>query len=235
MALKILHTNDLHGRLRQGAFARLAEARSDADLYVDSGDAIKTGNLGVPMAREEVWGLLERLRCDASVIGNRETHVLEAAFRAKLAGATHPVLCANLVKRDGTRPLAGSVIVEKQGVRIGLFGVSVAMVTARMKTQAASAYLWEPPIERALETAAELRRSVDAVFALTHIGLSQDRVLAEAGSDIDVIFGGHSHSVLEKPELVAGTWICQGGSHARFFGEYVWDGQTLTGGLTAWA
>ncbi|MBS1713514.1 MAG: metallophosphoesterase [Armatimonadetes bacterium] len=235
MALKILHTNDLHGRLRPDRFAFLSHARDRADLYFDTGDCIKTGNLGVPVGREEVWGLFQRLRCDASVIGNRETHVLEAAFRAKLAGATHPVLCANLHKRDGTSPLSSSLILERSGFKIGVFGVSVAMVTARMKTRSASAYLWDPPIETAVKVAAELRPQVDAVFALTHIGLAQDRVLAEAGGDIDVIFGGHSHSVLEKPELVAGTWICQGGSHARFFGEYVWDGQTLTGGLTAWA
>jgi 2',3'-cyclic-nucleotide 2'-phosphodiesterase (5'-nucleotidase family) len=37
-----------------------------------------------------------------------------------------------------------------------------------------------------------------------------------------VIFGGHSHTVLEQPLRICDTWIVQGGSHARFVGRYIW-------------
>ena len=103
------------------------------------------------------------------------------------------------------------------------------MVTARMKTQAASAYLWEPALPTLRELGEKLRPEVDLLIALTHIGHRRDRELAEDGP-YDVILGGHSHTVLAEPERVGKTWICQGGSHGRFVGVYVWDGE-LRGGL----
>lgn len=221
-SLTLLHTNDLHGKLTSEGAARLRALRGDADLYFDTGDAIRAGNLGVPLGIEEVWGLLASVPCDASVIGNRETHVLEAAFRAKLRGAAHPVLCANLRDRAGHRPLAGHLILEVKGLKVGVLAVSVPMVTERMKTRAASAFLWDAPIPVATELARELRPQVDVLIALTHIGTRQDRELAEKAPMLDLIMGGHSHDVLIQPERVGGVSICQGGSHSRFVGRYVW-------------
>lgn len=188
------------------------------------------------MAPEPAWGLLASCRCDASVVGNRETHVLAKAFRAKLAGARHPVLCANLRGKDGNRPLAGTLRLEAHGLKIGVLGVSVAMVTERMAAAAASAYLWDDPVRIALEEAQGLRPECDLVVALTHIGHRADLELAEESGDIDLVLGGHSHTVLERPERVGSTWVCQGGSHGRYVGKYEWDAEsrTLSGGLIAW-
>lgn len=223
--IRILHTNDFHGMLRGEVLAGLLALRETCDLYFDCGDAIRAGNLAIPLKREAAWNALEELRCDASVLGNRETHPLEAAFRKKLQGASHPVLCANLHDKDGQYPLARSVILERSGFRIGVFGVMVAMVTEKMATQAASRYLWDAPIPVALAMAEELRPQADLVVALTHIGFAQDRKLAEAGPKVDLILGGHSHTVLEEPAVVSGIPILQTGSHGRFAGIYEWDGE----------
>jgi 2',3'-cyclic-nucleotide 2'-phosphodiesterase (5'-nucleotidase family) len=69
----------------------------------------------------------------------------------------------------------------------------------------------------------ELRARVDLLIALTHIGLSNDKKLAEACPEIDLILGGHSHTVLDAPLMIGKTAICQTGSHGRFFGRYVWS------------
>ncbi|MFZ4506942.1 MAG: metallophosphoesterase [Fimbriimonas sp.] len=229
--LRILQTNDFHGSLGGAALATLASVRPEHDLYFDSGDAIKAGNLAIPLREEAVWGHLAQLECTASVLGNRETHVLESAFRAKIQGARHPLMCGNLQRRDGSFPLARTLLLESQGYRIGVLAVMVPMVTAKMVTQAASAYLWTAPIPTALELAQELRPQCDVLIALTHIGFAQDQLLAEACPQIDIILGGHSHTVLQEPVRVGHTTICQGGSHARFYGSYEWDGQALSGGL----
>lgn len=233
MNLRILHTNDMHGTLTLERAQALAPLRDAADLYFDTGDAIKAGNLGVPLRPEPVWGLLDDLRCTASVLGNRETHPIEAAFRAKMAGHRHPVLCGNMREKDGTYPLARTLEIEAQGVRVGVLSVMVPMVTERMKTQAASRFLWDPPLAVAESLAEELRPRVDLLIALTHIGHRQDRELAERGLGIDLILGGHSHTVIETPERVGNTWICQGGSHCRYVGVYEWSEAGLTGGLRA--
>ncbi|MBI5707079.1 MAG: hypothetical protein HZC36_08835 [Armatimonadetes bacterium] len=308
--LTILHTNDLHGALTPENAARIRELKEAHApcLYFDSGDCIKAGNLAIPLRQERAWALLAQAGCDASTLGNRESHPLESAFQSKLAGARHPIIVSNVRRKDakgqrdgatGTsppnhrltnsssphphissshHPFPGTVIFDRAGIRVGVIGVMVPMVTERMKTAFASAYLWDNPIEAVKRELATLicnskgpapGRQMDAsapsgvealkqdtgedsshpgrgggipmsatrnVFekgsppdlfiALTHIGITQDRRLAEACPELDLILGGHSHTVLEQPERIGTTWICQGGSHGRYVGRYVWDSES---------
>lgn len=280
--LTILHTNDLHGALTPEKAARIRELKeaNAPCLYFDSGDCIRAGNLAIPLKQEQAWALLTQAGCDASTLGNRESHPLEPAFRAKLAGARNPLLVANMrrkgdkgtegqrdqgtrERRDGgtegrgdegtefsapTHPLSdspsphlitpsshhpfpGAAIFDRADIRVGVIGVMVPMVTERMKTAFASAYLWDNPIEAVKRELAILMRSPegsasDLLIALTHIGINQDRRLAEVCPELDLILGGHSHTLLERPEKVGNTWICQGGSHGRFIGRYVWDAES---------
>lgn len=221
--LRILHTNDFHGMLDDRRQTALAALRENCDVYFDCGDAIKAGNLAIPLKPDEVWPRLAQLRCTASVPGNRETHLTASLFAKKVEGHRHPILCANLKLKSGERPLPGHLIVEAAGLKIGLVGVMVPMVTARMATQAASAYLWDPPIPVAAQEAEAVRSEVDCLIALTHIGLGHDRELAAKCPLFDLILGGHSHSVLTEPLFVGRTAICQTGSHGRFAGCYGWS------------
>ena len=231
MKIKFLHTNDFHGKLGTLVFEQLSSLRKECDFYFDSGDAIKSGNLAIPMSVDPVWARLSSLNCSASVLGNRETHPLRMALEKKLQGHQHPVLAGNLEAKDGSDFLPKTLVLQKEGFKIGVISTMVAMVTARMKTQAASAFLWSDPIETAMNLARELRPRVDLLVALTHIGYRQDVVLAQKCPDIDITFGGHSHTVLEEPVRENHTWIVQGGSHGRFAGVYEWEAGVLTGGL----
>ncbi|MBX3095398.1 MAG: bifunctional metallophosphatase/5'-nucleotidase [Fimbriimonadaceae bacterium] len=233
---RFLHTNDLHGRLDRARTDALRTPRSEANLYFDSGDLIQTGNLGVPLGPDPAWGHLASLDCSASVIGNRETHILALPFRAKLDGARHPILCANMRTSGGQVVLPGTWSTVVNGLRISVVGVIVAMVTKRMKSAAISAYIWDDPIETAIREGERLRSNADVLIALTHIGLPQDKRLVEQTDLYDIVVGGHSHDVLDTPLNHAGTWIVQGGSHGRFYGLYEYDLATkcLTGGLHPW-
>ena len=222
-SITLIHTNDLHGSLTPKKLPFLSSLRKGADLYLDSGDCIQAGNLGVPLKPDPAWPLLAEAGCDAGTIGNRESHVLRSAFQSKLKGCEHPLVCANLHEKKSDDPLPPSLTIDAGGLKVGIVGVMVPMVTERMKTQAASAYLWDQPVPVAVEHAERLRPGVDLLIALTHIGLNQDRALAEATDKFDLILGAHSHDVLDPPEVVNGTPICQGGSHAHYIGRYVLD------------
>jgi 2',3'-cyclic-nucleotide 2'-phosphodiesterase (5'-nucleotidase family) len=221
--LRILHTNDFHGALDSAREEKLRALRSQVDVYFDCGDAVKSGNLAIPLKPEPVWKRLANLECTASVPGNRESHVIAAAFAKKIEGHTHPILCANLRLKSGERPLPGHLLLEIGGLRIGVVGVMVPMVTSRMATQAASAYLWDQPIPAAISEAESIRAEVDCLIALTHIGLRQDRELAGSYPHFDLILGGHSHDVLVEPVVVGKTSICQTGSHGHFAGVSEWS------------
>ncbi len=233
--VSILHTNDLHGKLDSSTIPFLMGLREATDLYFDSGDGVKVGNLAVPVRQEVYWDCLRRLRCDASTLGNRESHVLKAAFAAKTAGRATPVVVANMTTKDGGLVFPASKILEWKGRRIGVVGTMVAMVTSRMATAPASQYLWTDPFEAASAEGARIKADVDALFLLSHCGYKNDLRVAELGV-FDVVFGGHSHTVLPEPEKHGDTWVVQGGSHARYAGMYRWDvaQRRLEGGLRKW-
>ena len=158
--------------------------------------------------------------------------MLEYGLRAKLLGVDHPIVCGNWNDRAGKLVFSGTFETTVDSVKIGVIAAMVPMVTPRMKTQAASAYLWQPPLETLREDAARMRPNVDLLIALTHIGHRADVELAQDNPGIDIILGGHSHTVIQAPELYGSTFLCQGGSHARFAGVYQWDG-ALSGGLVS--
>jgi 2',3'-cyclic-nucleotide 2'-phosphodiesterase (5'-nucleotidase family) len=51
------------------------------------------------------------------------------------------------------------------------------------------------------------------------MGLEYDIKLAESSHLIDVIVGGHSHHVLDEPQMVQGVIITQAGSYGSFLGK----------------
>lgn len=221
----------MHGTLTDGVFASLAALRKEVDLYVDSGDSIRTGNLGIPLAPDPVWSKFQRLQLDVSVLGNRETHPVRAAFEKKIEGASHKIVVANMAQVNGEPAFAHGWTTESHGVRIGFFGVMVPMATEAKRDKALWAHRWTQPIPVAVECAKQMRPCVDLLCSITHIGHQRDIELAKAAPEIDIIFGGHSHTVLQEPHREGKTYICQGGSHNRFAGVYQWENGMLTGGL----
>lgn len=224
-----LHTNDLHGSLTDEIAQRLRSMRTKADLLIDSGDAIRAGNLAVPLRPDPAWPRLAHAGCDIGTLGNRESHPLEPAFRAKLEGLGHPIVCANLHERGSSRLVfPASKVLDISGLRLGVVGAMVPIITDSMATKVASAYLWDDPIAAATEAANTLRGNVDLLVAITHVGFRRDLELAEACPALEMIFGGHSHTVLQEPARVGNTWIVQGGSHGRWVGRYRFEpGQGL--------
>ncbi len=231
----------MHGRLDEAGFERLVTLRSGVGLYFDCGDAVKSGNVGVPTKQDPVWARLARAGCDAGAPGNREFHVSSAAFRRKLRGCRHPLLAANMSWNGRSRkpllpPPDGALLASDQPPLasaltigdVGVFGVMVPMVTERMAARAVSAFLHRDPIEAARECVEWLRPRCRVVVALTHIGLRADKRLAEEVPGVDIILGGHSHDLLDEPLRVGSTWIAHIGAHAYFAGVHEFKGGRLT-------
>ena len=230
--LHIFHTNDFHGRLNDTGAARLRGAIDALDgapyLLLDAGDAVKAGNIGVHPCGEPILDQMSDLGYHAMTMGNREFHVWEAALATKINRARFPVLCANVwgkksedrsQKTEVVLPVVPHFVHSVGGLTVAVFGLTVPMVTERMRAAAFSQFLFDDAVAAAKRQIVELRYKADILIALTHIGLPQDRKLAEATSGIDLIIGGHSHNVLTAPEVVNEVPIVQTGSHAHYFGH----------------
>ncbi|MCJ7545144.1 MAG: metallophosphatase [Phycisphaerae bacterium] len=235
----ILHTNDSHGQLeglstggRQiGGAGRLAtavkrvrqvrQARQAARvLLVDCGDVFSRGD---ELTRRTVGAanvaVMNRLRYDLWVLGNGEFYSGLDVLRRRMAEADFPVLAAN-VTVDG-EALAKPYIIERAGpARIAFLG----LCTVREESQENLGVDEADAIETARGLVPALRQQADVVVAVTHLGLPQDVRLAGAVEGIDLILGGHSHTVLQhgfraNAPTERQVLVCQAGDKYRYLGQ----------------
>ncbi|MGC8667273.1 MAG: bifunctional metallophosphatase/5'-nucleotidase [Chthonomonadales bacterium] len=220
--LVILHTNDFHNRLTPQKAQRIVERRKSlqAHLLLDAGDAVAAGNLTFHPGGEPILDLMSGAAYDAMVVGNREFHFTAAGFHAKLSRARFPVLCANVHPRapSANLPVVPWAQWSVEGKTVVAFGLTVPMITERMKVRHASAYVFADPIATARQLVPSLRQRCDYLICISHLGLRIDRELASSVPGINLIVGGHTHALLEHGELIDSTLIVQAGSHARFLG-----------------
>jgi len=223
--LHVLHTNDFHNHLsaRQAAFIRRAKDNLPEALLLDAGDAVSAGNIGVRPTGEPILHLMGETGYDAMTLGNREFHVADTLLRLKIGRAPFPILCANMRWRDDqgdTLPVLPSIIKAlPDGLRVGIFGVTVPMVTPRMAARIVSAFVFDDPVTAARAQIEMLRPQVDVLIALTHTGLRDDERLARNSPELDLVIGGHSHVVLPAPQIVGGVPIVQGGWYGHYLGH----------------
>ncbi len=216
----ILHTNDTHsciepeknGNAGVVNRARLIEEIKDSVgceniLLFDCGD-FSQGSLYYNIFKGEVEiELMNAMGYDAGTLGNHEFDfgVGNIARIAKMA--KFPLLCANY-DFTGT-PCEGIIkptaTIECGGIKIGLFGLSPKPEGLISKDYLAG-IRHLPPVETANKCAAQLRNEgCSIVICLSHLGHNMpaeecdDERLATATNGIDIILGGHSHTLLAEP------------------------------------
>jgi len=245
--LVIAHTNDLHAHFEAnradwvdgapsiGGFGEISghvaalhkEKGDDHVLYLDGGDIMT----GTPLMEFETRGVqggamldfMETAGMDAWVLGNHEFDIGYEHVSALVAASNIPVLSANLdhIDESGQPAIDGvsdHIIVERSGLRIGIFGLTTDSLARLTGSGAVSKMDVREVEEVAAEQVAILEPKVDLVVALTHIGLDMDKRIAEEVPGIDLIVGGHSHTAMTEPAKVGDTWIVQAGCYARQLG-----------------
>jgi 2',3'-cyclic-nucleotide 2'-phosphodiesterase (5'-nucleotidase family) len=228
----IFHTNDMHGRVKgddEGIIGleRVAAIRKSVrdSILVDAGDALH----GLPIATLDrgasIAALMNLAGYDAMVVGNHEFNygferLLELGNMARF-----PVFTSNVMK-NGAPLMQTMAVIERKGVKIGLFGVATQATEHSAMPMYVKGLLFEDPVRVARETAEFLRgQGAQVVVALCHLGVVTDGTLstelAQRVPEIDVIIDGHSHTVLEEGLLENGVLIAQTGHYLNNLGQVV--------------
>jgi 2',3'-cyclic-nucleotide 2'-phosphodiesterase (5'-nucleotidase family) len=226
MLLHLFHTNDFHNKLADSGAERLknaiAQVAPEPYLLLDAGDAIKAGNLAWSLSGEQILERMSEIGYHAMAMGNRETHPLISAVQGKIDKARFPVLSANQVpQKEVFLPTQSFCLLDISDIRVGVFGLTVPMVTARSKDKILWDSIFNDPIGAAQRMVKELKPKCDLLVALTHIGFSKDKALLEQVTGIDILVGGHSHTRLDEPVYVGETPIVQTGCFAKTYGHGV--------------
>ncbi|MCZ8513457.1 bifunctional UDP-sugar hydrolase/5'-nucleotidase [Paenibacillus filicis] len=224
-SLRILHSNDIHSHFERmpriaSLFNRLRdEAGAERTLTLDIGDHMDR-------MRPETEGtqgaanidVLEATGYDAITLGNNEGLTFTADVLQERYGEEHGfrVVLANMYEAAAGRLpewASPSCILTRQGVRIGLIGVTADF------SDFYSLLGWHmlDPMEQVERWVKELRPEVDVLIVMSHLGLRKDEWMASHIDGIDVILGGHTHHLLEEPLRIGGALVCAAGK----FGQYV--------------
>ena len=223
--LVILHTNDTHSTIEpfpskhskfpnMGGVSKrhtiLQKIRSEEEhvLLLDAGDIFQGTPYFNTFNGELEMKLMSLLQYDAATMGNHDFDIGLEGFLNAQQFANFPFLCANYDFSETI--LSGKTkayhIFYKAGIKIGIFGVGVALKGLVSEDKyGKTRYL--DPISTANKIASELKsKSCDLVICLSHLGfeyenknINSDRKLAAETQNIDIILGGHTHTFFDKP------------------------------------
>jgi len=219
----------------------LKQQREDCgpNILLDAGDFM-TGNPvcqfaphGVP--GEAIARMMNLLEYDCGTIGNHEFDIGSEDLKRLVPLFNYPLIAADIVDGDAHPVFRDEpLILERGGLKIGIMGVSCAEMS---EVVTASRFGNHKSIDQGWvlqRQAAQLKSKVDLLIALTHNGFDGDIELAQvlAGTGVDVIVGGHSHSRIKKPRLEEGILIVQAGSKWTNLGRL--DLQVHNGRVTSY-
>lgn len=221
--LLILHTNDIHGYVadapRFAAHFHDRKASRDDVLILDAGDAITGTPLSAMFEGRPIFEIMSAMGYDAAALGNHEFDHGWRRIEAFREAAGFPLLAANVRAPDGSLVAdAGSIVLEVNGIAVGIVGV-VSEDSARMIIpEGNEGVVFEPVADTLRRVVPELRQRSDIVIVLSHVGHEEELALAGEVDGIDVIVGGHSHTLLEEPAWSGRTIVTQAHHRLRQLG-----------------
>lgn len=226
----LLQVNDVYQFLpvergREGGLARVSTLRKEImkespnTLFLLSGDTISPSVESITYRGRQMIDAWNQIGLDYSVFGNHEFDFGPAELRERISESKFKWLGANVIDKKTGRPFADAppfVIREFQGVKVGLFGVTLP--ETKTTSSPGPDVEFRDSCETAKKVIGQMRDAgARTVVALTHLSLKEDKALARCAEGIDVIIGGHEHSLLQSSS--AGTPIFKMTADGREMGR----------------
>ena len=192
------------------AIAELA-ARSPHVLKLHAGDAL-TGTLYFNRAGadgEADAAMINTVCFDAFTLGNHEFDKGDSGLKGFLdlmrkGTCKTPILSANVQfgaasALNATRApgyVSPSTVVERDGQKIGIVGLTIAQKTKASSSPDADTTFQDETVAAQREIDALRAKGIDKIIVLSHIGYDYDKQVAARLSGVDVVVGGDSHTLL---------------------------------------
>lgn len=164
--------------------------------------------------------VLNAIGVEFVVLGNHEFDFGSERLAQLLRGAAFTCFGSNIRERKASHALfAGlvdyQVVSLPSGLALGLFGVSTT-VTGN-DPFAGDAVVFEPEVAHARRCVDALQAlGADAIVALTHMKIADDKILAAQVPGIHVVLGGHDHEIMSICN--GDTLIHKSGQNAQWLG-----------------
>ena len=240
--IKLLGTSDIHGRVvpwsygadvedKSGSYAQIATYVKDVRknnknvVLVDVGDAIQDNQVDV-FAKDKKYykdhpipKVLNEMKYDVFVLGNHEFNFGMEALDEILKDIKAKKLTANFYyKKNDKRYIDATTIIEKDGVKLGIIGLSTPM-SAKFEEDTGNLkdMKFTSPTEEARTQVDKLKaKGVDAIIVIAHMGIDNENKIPDTGmrdvinavDGIDVVIAGHMHKDVPS-ETIKNTLITE--------------------------
>ena len=240
--IKLLGTSDVHGRIvpwsygadvedKSGSYAQIATYVKDVRknnknvVLVEVGDAIQDNQVDV-FAKDKKYykdhpvpKVLNEMNYDIFVLGNHEFNFGMEALDEILKDIKAKKLTANFYyKKNDKRYIDATTIIEKDGVKLGIIGLSTPM-SAKFEEDTGNLkdMKFTSPTEEARTQVEKLKaKGVDAIIVIAHMGIENENKIPDTGmrdvinavDGIDVVIAGHMHKDVPS-ETIKNTLITE--------------------------
>ena len=260
--LTLAHINDTHGHLapstlsfrsdnatvrtEAAGFPRLAavlknlRSTDEEMLFLHAGDVFQGTLYFKRFAGRADCNFLNSLELDAMAVGNHEFDRGPSVLADFAGQADFRLLSANIdVSRDpALRSLIKPFIIKKvHGKRLGIIGLSPP--DTPQLSQPGDQVAFFDAEQGARKAVQELTsRGVRMIIVLSHLGYQQDLALASRLPEIDIIAGGHSHTLLGDFSAVGlesgGPYptVCKNADNATVLVAQAWEWAKVVGTLS---
>ena len=205
----ILHSNDVHGNImgysQMAALRDAFESLGAEVILADAGDYSQGTPYVSTTKGADATEMMNAAGYDVATLGNHEFDYGYPQLKENLSKADFAVLCANILK-DGENAFQGNTIIEKDGVKIGFFGLDTpeAQTKANPALMQGLSFYAEKELYACAQTQIdELRANgADIVVCLAHLGVDKESApnrstdLYANVTGLDFIIDGHSHTVM---------------------------------------
>ena len=262
--LNILHINDFHSRIESinkfdstcsaeeegkkecfGGAARLKTAidqRRDAlngknVLLLNAGDNFQGSLFYTTYKGAAEAEVLNDMKFDVMTVGNHEFDDSEDGLATFLDKVQFPVISANVLAGDGSKlgdRIKPSLVLDVGGQKIGIVG-AVTNDTEELSSPGPKVMIAND-VQTITAAVEDLKKQgINKIIALTHVGYPRDLAAIAKIPDVDVVVGGHSHSLLSNtdpkaegpyPTMVDNPGgykvpVVQAASYSKYLGDLV--------------
>lgn len=181
-------------------------------LLIDSGDVFTRGPLTTTYEGDPDIQTMNKIKYDLAAIGNNEFKSKDGVERQDSAGSRanllklvkesrFPWLCANVTdEQNQLLPHVKPFIVKRVGaLRVAFIGLTTTRSSTYPQTKGLK---FSDPVEAAKLWIPIARKKADILIAVTHLGITEDKMLVQHSVGIDAVLGGDSHTFLYNEILV---------------------------------
>lgn len=206
----LLQVNDVYqfmpvDQKKRGGLGRLLTLRKEIEkqsphtLFLLAGDTISPSVESITYKGAQMIDAWNTIGLDYATFGNHEFDFGPDILRERMKESRFKWIAANVIDRKTGQPFGDAapyIIREFDGVKVGIFGLVLPETKTTSRPGPDVDFL--PICETAPKMVEELRaKGVKTIVALTHLSMAEDKQVARC-ADVDVIVGGHEHSLLES-------------------------------------